>query len=91
MNIDRLTLGSTLCHLTTFILLGLSHVYTIPYVGFLALISLAIGLLMNKMVNEELGLDESTIEYSHSDLVEYKSGDPYLAELVGNPEETHAE
>lgn len=91
MNIDRLTLGSTLCHITTYILLGLSHVYEIPYVGFLALISLAIGLLMNKMVNEELGLDRETIEYNDSDLTEYKSGDPYIAGLVGKPKENVTE
>ena len=84
--ITRLTLASTVCHIVTFSILGLSHAYEIPYAGFIALVSLAIGLYMNKLVNEEVGFGKSSAEYNETDLAEYESGDPYVAELIGKPQ-----
>ena len=86
--ITRLTLASTVCHLVTFSILGLSHAYDIPYAGFIALVSLAIGLYMNKLVNEEVSFGEIKPEHKETDLAEYKSGDPYLANLIGKPQKS---
>ena len=83
--IDKLLLGSTIFHLTTFISLGLSSVYQSKLAGFLALVSLMLGLYMNKLANDKLGCsgEENTNE---DDVLEYSSDDPYLATIVGKPQ-----
>ena len=86
--ITRLTLASTVCHLVTFSVLGLSHAYDIPYAGFIALVSLALGLYMNKLVNEDVSFGKIKPEPKEADLAQYKVGDPYLADLIGKPQKS---
>lgn len=83
--IDKLIFASSAFQLITFVSLGLSAVYESKIAGAISLISLALGLLMNKLMFDEFGNSTETPSIKESDSLEYGVEDPYLSDLTKGP------
>lgn len=74
--IVKLSIGSSICHVLTFILISLAGIYSVKWLGFAALLSLMVSLFFNKQINDEVSYAEEPEEEPEED--------PYISHLIND-------